>query len=177
VTTPTEKRFETLFEQAPFSVQLLSVDGRTLKVNRAWQALWGAYEGDALYEYVMSDYNMLTDPQLEAKGITPLLRRAFAGVPVRLPPIRYDPAEIGKPGHARWVEATARPITDAAGGVVEVMLIHDDVTERLLAERQLRASEAQFRTIADAMPQIVWSTLADGYHDYYNRQWYEIDGR
>lgn len=41
------------------------------------------------------------------------------------------------------------------------MLIHEDVTERLLAERQLRASEEQFRTIADAMPQMVWSTLPD----------------
>ncbi|QIK80073.1 PAS domain-containing protein [Sphingomonas piscis] len=30
--------------------------------------------------------------------------------------------------------------------------------------------------IADAMPQIVWSTLPDGFHDYYNRQWYEFTG-
>jgi PAS domain S-box-containing protein len=56
------------------------------------------------------------------------------------------------------------------------MLIHEDVTERLLARRQLRASEAQFRTIADAMPQMVWSTLPDGYSDYYNRQTYEFTG-
>lgn len=26
------------------------------------------------------------------------------------------------------------------------------------------------------MPQMVWSTLPDGYHDYYNRQWYEFTG-
>lgn len=172
----TEQRFQTLFEQAPFSVQLLSVDGRTLKVNQAWQELWGAHEGDPLYEFVLAGYNMLEDPQLEAKGITPHLRRAFAGEAVRLPAIRYDPAEIGKPGVARWVEATARPIKAADGRVVEVMLIHEDVTERLLAEQALRASESQFRTIADAMPQMVWSTLPDGYHDYYNRQWYEFTG-
>lgn len=40
----------------------------------------------------------------------------------------------------------------------------------------LRASEAKFRTIANAIPQMVWSTLADGYHDYYNDQWYEYTG-
>jgi PAS domain S-box-containing protein len=172
----TEQRFQTLFEQAPFSVQLLAVDGRTLRVNQAWQELWGARAGDPLFEFVLAEYNVLTDPQLEAKGITPHLRRAFAGEAVRLPAIRYDPTEIGKPGLARWVEATARPIKDEDGRVVEVMLIHEDVTDRLLAERELRASEAQFRTIADAMPQMVWSTLPDGYHDYYNRQWYEFTG-
>lgn len=174
--TQTEQRFQTLFEQAPFSVQLLSVDGRTLKVNQAWQELWGAHAGDPLHDFVLSGYNMLEDPQLEAKGITQHLRRAFAGEAVRLPAIRYNPAELGKPGLARWVEATARPIKADDGRVVEVMLIHEDVTERLQAEEALRASEAQFRTIADAMPQMVWSTLPDGYHDYYNHRWYEFTG-
>lgn len=173
---PTEQRFQTLFEQAPFSVQLLSVDGRTLKVNQAWQELWGAHEGDPLHEFVLAGYNMLEDPQLEAKGVTPHLRRAFAGEAVRLPAVHYDPAALGKPGLARWVEATARPIKAPDGSVLEVMLIHEDVTERLQAERELRASEAQFRTIADAMPQMVWSTLPDGYHDYYNQQWYAFTG-
>jgi PAS domain S-box-containing protein len=172
-----EQRFRTLFEQAPFSVQLLSVDGRTLQVNKAWQDLWGAHEGDPLFDFVLNEYNMLQDAQLEAKGVLPHLRRAFAGEDaVRLPAVHYDPAELGKPGLARWVEATARPIKAPDGSVVEVMLIHEDVTERLEAERELRASEAQFRTIADAMPQMVWSTLPDGYHDYYNLQWYRFTG-
>ena len=64
----TEQRFETLFEQAPFSVQLLSVDGRTLKVNRAWKQLWGAHDGDPLLEFVLTEYDMLADPQLESAG-------------------------------------------------------------------------------------------------------------
>lgn len=42
--------------------------------------------------------------------------------------------------------------------------------------RTLRDSEEKFRIIADAMPQMVWSTLPDGNHDYYNRQWYEFTG-
>ena len=43
----------------------------------------------------------------------------------------------------------------------------------LTAQRQ---SEAQFRAIADSMPQMVWSTLPDGFHDYYNARWYEYTG-
>ncbi|QUT05236.1 PAS domain-containing protein [Sphingobium phenoxybenzoativorans] len=40
----------------------------------------------------------------------------------------------------------------------------------------LSDSETKFRTLADAMPQMVWSTLPDGYHDYYNARWYEFTG-
>ena len=49
-------------------------------------------------------------------------------------------------------------------------------SERLRGMAALRESEAKFRTIADAMPQMVWSTLPDGYHDYYNEQWYSYTG-
>ena len=48
------------------------------------------------------------------------------------------------------------------------------------AERDARAklgdSETRFRTLADTMPQMVWSTLPDGYHDYYNARWYDFTG-
>ncbi|KRE04362.1 hypothetical protein ASE63_25415 [Bosea sp. Root381] len=30
--------------------------------------------------------------------------------------------------------------------------------------------------LTDAMPQMVWSTQPDGFHDYYNAQWYEFTG-
>ncbi len=42
--------------------------------------------------------------------------------------------------------------------------------------RRLSDSEDRFRTLADAMPQMVWSTLPDGFHDYYNARWYEFTG-
>lgn len=40
----------------------------------------------------------------------------------------------------------------------------------------LAESEAKFRVLADSMPQMVWSTLPDGFHDYYNARWYEFTG-
>ena len=40
----------------------------------------------------------------------------------------------------------------------------------------LSNSEARFKAIADSMPQMVWSTLPDGFHDYYNARWYEFTG-
>ena len=44
------------------------------------------------------------------------------------------------------------------------------------ARAALVDSEARFHTLADTMPQMVWSTLPDGFHDYYNARWYEFTG-
>lgn len=44
------------------------------------------------------------------------------------------------------------------------------------ARNALRESDLKFQTLADAFPHMVWSTLPDGYHDYYNRRWYEFTG-
>ena len=36
--------------------------------------------------------------------------------------------------------------------------------------------EAHFQAIANSIDQMIWSTQADGYHDYYNDRWYEYTG-
>ena len=51
-----------------------------------------------------------------------------------------------------------------------------DLIERIRFEEALRSSEAQFRQLADAMPQIVWTARPDGFLDYYNQRWYEYTG-
>ena len=49
-------------------------------------------------------------------------------------------------------------------------------TERTAARHALHESDLKFRTLADAFPHMVWSTLPDGFHDYYNARWYEFTG-
>jgi len=50
----------------------------------------------------------------------------------------------------------------------------------LLRERELaqerRVSEERYRQLADAMPQIVWTSERDGRVAYYNRRWFEYTG-
>ncbi|EAR49853.1 Signal transduction histidine kinase [Oceanicola granulosus HTCC2516] len=48
--------------------------------------------------------------------------------------------------------------------------------ELQLRERQLRDSEAKFNAIANSVDHMIWTTLPDGYHDYYNDRWYEFTG-
>lgn len=43
-------------------------------------------------------------------------------------------------------------------------------------EATSRESEHWFRQLADTLPQMVWVTQPDGYHEYYNRRWYEFTG-
>jgi PAS domain S-box-containing protein len=48
--------------------------------------------------------------------------------------------------------------------------------QRSRITRELRESEAKFRTITNAMPQMVWTALADGSVDYHNEHMYEYVG-
>ena len=48
--------------------------------------------------------------------------------------------------------------------------------ELIAARNALRESDARFDALADALPHMVWSTLPDGFHDYFNARWYEFTG-
>ncbi|MCX6925676.1 MAG: PAS domain S-box protein [Verrucomicrobia bacterium] len=80
-----------------------------------------------------------------------------------------------------WL-TTKFPLRDAQGRIYAVAGISADVSERKQAEEALRKSEAlalsekEFRLLAEAMPQIVWATRADGWNTYFNRQWVDYTG-
>lgn len=66
------------------------------------------------------------------------------------------------------------PIQSGEG--VSVACAIRDVSVRKRSENAVLESEARFRQIADAMPQIIWSAKPDGNLDYYNQRWYEYSG-
>ena len=51
-----------------------------------------------------------------------------------------------------------------------------EIAERKRAEEALRESEAQFRTLANAIPQLCWMANADGWIFWYNDRWYQYTG-
>ncbi|QJE02204.1 PAS domain S-box protein [Massilia forsythiae] len=78
-------------------------------------------------------------------------------------------------GGAVWVNARGKVFTDPLGrrrfaGIVA------DIGARKAAERAVLDSEARFRLIAEMIPQMVWSTDADGVNDYVNGRWQEFTG-
>jgi PAS domain S-box-containing protein len=52
----------------------------------------------------------------------------------------------------------------------------DERRHRLQARRELEASEARYRTLVDSIPDIAFTTDADGRFDYYNRRFFEYTG-
>ena len=57
-----------------------------------------------------------------------------------------------------------------------VFILSLDITERQQAAEALRSGMEEFRMLAEAMPQIVWSTRADGWNIYYNQHWMDYTG-
>ena len=83
----------------------------------------------------------------------------------------------------RWIQARGHIYLNDEGAPVRFPGIATDITARRrqdahLAEAvlQLADSEARFRSLADAMPQMVWSSPPDGHPDYYNARWYAFTG-
>jgi PAS domain S-box-containing protein len=81
-----------------------------------------------------------------------------------------------KDGTSFPVEYWSYPVTSKDGQVEAAVVTFFDVTERRRDQAALRASEARFRLLADAMPQMLWVTRPDGHHEYFNRRWYEFTG-
>jgi two-component system, NarL family, sensor histidine kinase UhpB len=154
-----ETRFRLMIEQSPLSTQIFSPDGRTLRVNRAWEELWGVTLDQ------IPEYNILQDPQLVEKGIMPYIERAFAGRATAVPPVRYEPEatipSVSDVAH-RWVQAFIYPVKDAEGRVQEVVLVHEDITERRAAEQERRMAEEKYRSIFENAVEGIFQTTVEG---------------
>lgn len=79
-------------------------------------------------------------------------------------------------GEYCWTSAKAVPVFNEDRSVREWVCANTDISEAKQASLALQASEARFRTLAEAMPQMVWSARPDGHVEYYNRQWYDFTG-
>jgi PAS domain S-box-containing protein len=159
-----------LFAQAPgFMAVLRGPDHVFELANPAYVALVGReVQGlparEALPELVGQGFFELLD-QVRDTG-NPFVGRGLA-------------VELRDPGGVQRtinVDFIYQPIVDAQGHVEAIFVQGADVTDREAALAKLREGEARFRTIANLVPQMVWSTLPDGYHDYYNQRWYDFTG-
>ncbi|HVQ36923.1 MAG TPA: response regulator, partial [Pyrinomonadaceae bacterium] len=79
-------------------------------------------------------------------------------------------------GSYGFYTARSVPVFDFEGKVGEWIGTMRDITVRRLQEQALRKSEEDLRQLADAMPQIVWTSNPDGALDYYNQRWLDYTG-
>ncbi|GHA80383.1 PAS domain S-box protein [Cognatilysobacter bugurensis] len=74
-------------------------------------------------------------------------------------------------GSIHWIGCTGSTYYDEHGSPIRMAGVIADITARKAAEHSLRDSEMLFRTMADTVPIIVWTTDAEGRAEFLNRQW------
>jgi PAS domain S-box-containing protein len=167
------QRLDALLEAAPVGISLIDADGQLLRVNLASRGIWGA---DLLASAEAYRHRKGWWADGSAKHGEPVEAHEWASVRALQGQSPRDIVEIqalDAAGTRRTIVNCAAPVRDAQGRITGAVITQMDITDRVQAEAALRESEAQFRTITNAMPQMVWSCLSDGEHDYFNQQFYD----
>ncbi|MGI4718146.1 MAG: hybrid sensor histidine kinase/response regulator [Janthinobacterium lividum] len=176
------RRLDVLLDAAPVGIVYADPGGRLLVANAYNRTIWGQHPTAA----AIDDY-------AEWKGWWPAgSARAGEAVAAHEWPLAqvlagrdsaggvYEIAPFGAPADSPSARKTilvrAAAIRDEAGALVGAVAANMDISAQVAAERAMKDSEAKFRLIANAIPQMVWSAGASGVNDYLNSRWREFTG-
>src|SRR3712207_2876026 len=95
----------------------------------------------------------------------PYIEQGFAVQALAIPPVKYEPEEtipdVSDVSH-RWVRAFIYPVKDADGNTLEVVLVHENITERTEAEEERRRAEEKYRGIFENAVEGIFQTTVEG---------------
>ena len=91
---------------------------------------------------------------------------------------RYEGEYRVRHEDGRWIDVWERGCTirNQQGEAIKVVGFTTEITQRKQAEAALRQSENRYRTLADAVPQLMWSKSADGRLEFCNQHWQNYTG-
>jgi PAS domain S-box-containing protein len=156
------------------NIAVLDRDGNIIAVNEDWRRFARENGGAAIADSVGINYLDVCrrakeqgNGQIDATlaGIQAVLDGARPNFIVEYP--CHSPIE------KRWFLMSVTPLGIERGGVV---VSHTDITARREAEEAIVESESRLRQLADAMPQIVYTSSPDGMVDYGNQRWVDYVG-
>ena len=158
-----------IYDTAPIGLAFLSLDCRYIQINQRLTEICGISVEDHLGRSVRDCVPALADA---VEGIVQSIMRTGDPVTgVEVAGQRADQAD-----ERFWVTYW-HPHRNGAGEIVGVNVAAEEITERKRAEAALQASERQFHTLADSIPQLVWMADAQGAIYWLNNHWYEYTGR
>jgi PAS domain S-box-containing protein len=151
-------RFESLIEAIPQMAWTSDPEGNVLYFNRAWNNFTG------ISDFKDSDWKSYICPEdvplTTEKWNHSLATGDFFEIEYRW--IRRD-------GEARWMLGRANPICNSKGEIELWIGTATDIHEQ-------KQTEEKFKFLSDLMPQLVWTTDAAGYHNYFNQRWIDYTG-
>src|SRR5439155_2512154 len=164
-----EERFRLLVESAKgYAIYMLDAEGRIA----TWSTEAERIKGYRAEEIIGKSFHTFFTPE-DIRGGVPeqVLRTAREEGEAR-----YEGWRVRKDGSRFCVEGVITAIRDESGALNGYSKVAHDVTERKQAEEVLRESETRFRTLAEGLPQLVWTCLPDGRCDYLSPQWVRYTG-
>jgi PAS domain S-box-containing protein len=159
-----EKRFRMFVDHAADAFFLHDEQVRFLDVNRQACVSLG-YTRDELVGMTPFDF----DADITPAVVEDALRRLQAGEMVV-----FASRHRRKDGSVFPVEVRARSFWEGSRRLT--VALARDMTEHKQAEEALRESERRFRTLAEALPHMVWTAEPDGAIDYSNARTTEYTG-
>lgn len=162
-----EQRYWTLFHLAPVGMaQCDPATGRFLVVNDKLSEITGYSKDELLARHCVE----LTGAANAAAEWEALLKGDIPSFKSECPYHRKDKARI-------WVSYSASLVKRFNGDPLYTVLVVEDITRRRQAEEATRASEAQFRALANAAPVMIWVSGLDGAFTWFNESWLKFTGR
>lgn len=130
-------------------------------------------------------YFGLTKPDLIGKSYAPvvyeddrpLVSQLIDSLNSRNPQVTIENRVIVN-GEVRWTQWNNRCFYDDQGQIVECQSVGRDITQLKAVETALRESEQRYRTLIEAIPQLVWVAAVDGVTRIdYNQRWFDYTGQ
>lgn len=142
-----EIRIRTLVDCSPLAIQVFAADGSVLRVNKAWERMWQSSLS------ALRNYQVFQDQQLAELGILALLKRVFQGESLEFPSYEYDKSrkpDIFRGGGKLCLRVFGYPIIATDGCLQEVVVIQEDVTDKVKLERELEQHRHHLETLVEA---------------------------
>ena len=159
---------ERLIQQSPLPTFVLDEKGILLMVNKAFLEYSSVPDED-----VILGRNALTEPMNVKHGVVKYIEEALSGKVVETPEIEFlSPFS----DEATVVKSRLFPVFDPDGELTNVVVMHEDITERMKAEEALRESEASYRELADSIVDIFFAFDENMRYTYWNRASEELTG-
>jgi PAS domain S-box-containing protein len=165
---PQQPALQLIYDTAPIGLACLSPDCRYLQINQRLTEICGISVEDHLGRTVRDCVPAL------AGAVADIVRSIMeTGNPVT--GIEVAGQRADQTEERFWVTYW-HPLRSPSGEIVAVNVAAEEITERKRAEAALQASERQFHTLADSIPQLVWMADAVGKIYWFNNHWNEYAG-